>query len=290
MENVQNRKRKHGQFLDILKRFFNNKSATVGLAIFAVILFFAVFAGLFGSYEECITTNVMLKNQVPSAEHWFGTDNYGRDLFLRCIYGARTSLVVGLVAATLCLIIGTALGMTAAYYGGLYDNVIMRFLDMMSSIPSTLMAICVVSALGDGIQNLILAITLSRFGGFARQSRAAVLTAAGQEYVEAARAGGVRDFRILARHVFPNILSIVLVNFTLQVSHIILGIATLSFLGLGIAAPMPEWGAMISSAKGFMRMYPHMIWAPGLCIVATSLSINLIGDGLRDAMDPRLKR
>lgn len=290
MGEMKNKKRKHGQFLDILKRFLNNKSAVVGLIIFAVIVFFAVFAGLFGSYEECITTNVMMKNKVPSAEFWFGTDNYGRDLFLRCIYGARTSLVIGLVTATICLVIGTALGMTAGYYGGLYENLVMRFLDMMSSIPSTLMAICVVSALGDGIPNLILAITLSRFGGFARQARAAVLTQAGQEYVEAARAGGVRDFRLLIRHVFPNILSVVLVNYTLQVSHIILGIATLSFLGLGIAAPMPEWGAMISAGKGFLRTFPHMVFAPGLCIVATSLSINLIGDGLRDAMDPRLKR
>ena len=290
MGEMKNKKRKHGQFLDILKRFLNNKSAVVGLIIFAVIVFFAVFAGLFGSYEECITTNIMMKNKVPSAEFWFGTDNYGRDLFLRCIYGARTSLVIGLVTATICLIIGTTLGMTAGYYGGLYENLVMRFLDMMSSIPSTLMAICVVSALGDGIPNLILAITMSRFGGFARQARAAVLTQAGQEYVEAARAGGVRDFRLLVRHVFPNILSVVLINYTLQVSHIILGIATLSFLGLGIAAPMPEWGAMISAGKGFLRTFPHMVFAPGLCIVATSLSINLIGDGLRDAMDPRLKR
>jgi len=290
MENIQNKKRKHGQFLDILKRFFDNKSAVVGLAIFAVILFFAIFAGIFGTYEECITTNVMMKNQVPSEEHWFGTDNFGRDLFLRCIYGARTSLAISLISGVLCLILGTALGMVAAYYGGWYDSIIMRFLDMMSSIPATLMAICVVSALGDGLPNLILAITASRFGSFARQSRAAVLAEAGQEYVEAARASGVRDFRILARHVFPNILSVVVVNFTVVVSHITLGIATLSFLGLGIAAPMPEWGSMISAAKGFMRMYPHMIFAPGLCIVATSLSISLIGDGLRDAMDPRLKR
>lgn len=290
MGEMKTKKRKHGQFLDIVKRFLNNKSAVVGLIIFAVIVFLAVFAGLFGSYEECITTNIMQKNQTPSAEHWFGTDNYGRDLFLRCIYGARTSLVIGMVTATICLFIGTVLGMTAGFYGGLYDNLVMRFLDMMSSIPSTLMAICVVSALGDGIPNLILAITMSRFGGFARQARAAVLAQAGQEYVEAARAGGVRDFRILGRHIFPNILSLALVNYTLQVSHIILGIATLSFLGLGIAAPMPEWGAMISAGKGFLRTFPHMVFAPGLCIIATSLSINLIGDGLRDAMDPRLKR
>ena len=290
MGEVMNKKKKHGQFLDIVKRFLNNKSAVVGLAIFMVIVLLAVFAGAFGTYEECIETNIMEKNKVPSAEHWFGTDNYGRDLFLRCIYGARTSLVIGMVTATICLAIGTTIGMTAGYYGGLYDNLVMRFLDMMSSIPSTLMAICVVSALGDGIPNLILAITMSRFGGFARQARSAVMAQSGQEYVEAARAGGVRDFRILSRHIFPNILSLALVNYTLQVSHIILGIATLSFLGLGIAAPMPEWGAMISAGKGFLRTFPHMVFAPGLCIIATSLSINLIGDGLRDAMDPRLKR
>ena len=281
---------KHGQGRDILERFFNNKSAVVGLILFLIILFFACGAGLFGTYEECVTTNIMEKNQLPSAEHWFGTDNYGRDMFLRCIYGARVSLLIGIAAAAICLIIGTLLGMFAAYYAGWVDDILMRALDVLSSIPSTLMAICVVSALGGGIPQLIVAIVFSRFGGFARQARAAVLAQSGQEYVEAARAGGVRDFRVIIRHIFPNIVSVVLINFTLQISHIILGIASLSFLGLGITAPMPEWGAMISAGKGFMRMYPHMIWAPGLCIVATSLSINLIGDGLRDALDPRLKR
>lgn len=283
------KRKKGGQLRETARRFMKSKLAVLGLCIFLVILFLAVFAGLFGTYEESITQDVMHKLKSPSSEHWFGTDNYGRDLFLRCIYGARISLVIGISASLLSALGGCVVGMTAGFYGGKYDNIVMRLMDVFSAIPTILLAICIVAALGSSTINLVIALAISRVPAFARITRASVLGVAGQEYVEAARAGGTHDSRILIRHIFPNILGPVLVQFTTNVAQMILQTASLSFLGLGVAAPTPEWGAIISGAKSFMRNYPYMIWFPGLSIIAASLSINLIGDGLRDALDPRLK-
>lgn len=179
--------------------------------------------------------------------------------------------------------------MTAAYYGGNYDNNAMRMLDIFSAIPTILLAICIVAALGDSTFNIILALAISRMPSFARIARASVLGVSGQEYVEAARAGGTGDMRILLRHVLPNMLGPIMVQTTTNVAQMILQIASLSFLGLGVPSPTPEWGAIITEAKGVMRMFPYMIWIPGICIMAASLSVNLIGDSLRDALDPRLK-
>lgn len=283
------RVKRQSQLKETVRRYKKSKLAVTGLAIFLVILFFAVFAGIFGSYTDSITQSVMKKLQFPSAAHWFGTDNYGRDLFLRCIYGARISLIIGISASVLSLIAGLILGMTAAFYGGSYDNAVMRALDVFSAIPTILLAICIVAALGSSTVNLIIALAISRIPAFARIARASVLGISGQEYVEAARAGGTGDARVLVRHILPNMLGPVIVQATTNVAQMILQTASLSFLGLGVAAPTPEWGAIISGGKGFMRAYPYMVWLPGLCIVAASLSINLIGDGLRDALDPRLK-
>lgn len=278
-----------GRLLDIAARYAENKMALVGLLIIVVIAFFAAFAGFFGSYEDSITLDIMHKLQPPSAEHWFGTDTLGRDLFLRCIYGARISLIIGLASSFCSLIVGGLLGMSAGYYGGTYEAVVMRMLDIFSAIPTTLLAICIVAALGGSSINIVIALALSRVPAFARIARSSVLGVVGQEYVEAARSGGARDLRILLRHILPNMLGPIMVQTTTTVAQNILQIASLSFLGLGIPAPTPEWGAIITEAKGVMRMYPHMIWIPGICIMATSFSINRIGDGLRDALDPRLK-
>lgn len=283
-------KEKHRhQMVETAYRFAKSKLAMFGLVLFIIIIFFATFAGLFGTYEESLAIDIVNKLKPPSAEHWFGTDTYGRDLFLRCIYGARISLLIGISSTLLGLLVGALMGMTAAYYGGLYDNIIMRLLDVFSAIPTTLLAICVVAALGGGTGNLIAALAISRVPHFARMARAAVLTVSGQEFVEAAVAGGTKDFRIIIRHILPNALGPLMVATTSTVAFMILQIASLSFLGLGVPAPMPEWGAIITEAKSVMRMYPHMIWIPGTCIMSASLSINLIGDGLRDALDPRLK-
>ena len=283
------RVKRKSQVIETAKRYMKNKLAVLGLLIFLVILFFALFAGKFGTYEESVAIDIVNKLKTPSSEHWFGTDTYGRDLFLRCIYGARISLIIGIVASLLSLLVGGLLGMTAAYYGGNYDNNAMRMLDIFSAIPTILLAICIVAALGDSTFNIILALAISRMPSFARIARASVLGVSGQEYVEAARAGGTGDMRILLRHVLPNMLGPIMVQTTTTVAQMILQIASLSFLGLGVPSPTPEWGAIITEAKGVMRMFPYMIWIPGICIMAASLSVNLIGDSLRDALDPRLK-
>lgn len=283
------RVKRKSQVIETAKRYMKNKLAVLGLLIFLVILFFALFAGKFGTYEESVAIDIVNKLKTPSSEHWFGTDTYGRDLFLRCIYGARISLIIGIVASLLSLLVGGLLGMTAAYYGGNYDNNAMRMLDIFSAIPTILLAICIVAALGDSTFNIILALAISRMPSFARIARASVLGVSGQEYVEAARAGGTGDMRILLRHVLPNMLGPIMVQTTINVAQMILQIASLSFLGLGVPSPTPEWGAIITEAKGVMRMFPYMIWIPGICIMAASLSVNLIGDSLRDALDPRLK-
>ncbi len=277
------------QFKEILRRFFKSKLAVFGLILFVIILFFSIFAGLFGSYEQSIEQNILQKLQKPSSEHWFGTDNYGRDLFLRCIYGARISLIIGFSSSAVSAILGTIIGMSAAYYGGIYENLMMRLMDIFSAVPTILLAICLVAALGTNTTNLILAMSLARTPGFARMARGSALTVAGQEYIEAARCGGTGDARIIFRQILPNAVAPLIVTFTGNISGMILQTASLSFLGLGVPAPAPEWGAIISGAKGFMRAYPYMVWFPGLCILATALSISLIGDGLRDALDPKLK-
>ena len=281
--------KKNSQFKEIARRFFKNKLATLGFVLFLIVLFFAIFAGMFGTYEESITQNVMQKLKVPSSEHWFGTDNYGRDLFLRCIYGARISLSIGFSASIVSAVMGTIIGLTAAYYGGKYENFMMRLLDVFSAVPTILLAVCVVSALGTSTINLILAMAIARTPGFARQARGSALTVAGQEYVEAARCGGTSDARIMLRHILPNAMAPLIITFTGNISSMILQNASLSFLGLGVPAPAPEWGALISGAKAYMRNFPHMIWFPGICIIVAALSISLMGDGLRDALDPKLK-
>lgn len=281
--------KRNSKFKETALRFMKNKLAVIGLLIFLVILIFAVFASQFGTYDQCITPDISNKLARPSATHWFGTDTFGRDLFLRCIYGARISLIIGISSSLAALIIGGLLGMTAAYYGGNYDNIVMRMLDIFSAIPTILLAICIVAALGNSTVNLIIALFISRIPAFARIARASVLGVSNQEYVEAARASGTGDLRILLRHILPNMLGPIMVQTTTNVAQNILQTASLSFLGLGVPSPMPEWGAIITEAKSVMRMFPHMIWIPGLCIMGASLSINLIGDGLRDALDPRLK-
>lgn len=281
--------KKASQVLEVVRRFRKNKLAMLGFCIFLVIAFFAIFAELFGSYDDCTKQVIMDKLQYPSAEHWFGTDELGRDLFLRCIYGARVSLSIGISASALCFVVGGALGMIAAYNEGVIDNIIMRALDIVSSLPTILMAICIVAALGGSIPNLIIALALSRIASFARITRASALSEVGRDYIEAARAGGTSAFRILVKQVFPNILGSMLVQGTTNVAQMILDVAGMSFIGLGVPAPMPEWGFIIATAKSFMRTRPYLVLYPSLCVILAALSINMVGDGLRDALDPRLK-
>ncbi len=274
---------------EIWRRFKKNKLAMTGLIVLTVMVLAAVFAEQIGTYETAITLNVKNKLQNPSWHHVFGTDGYGRDLFLRCVHGGRVSLFIGFVASIAGMLCGGLLGMISAYYGNKFDNIVMRTLDVFSAIPTILLALTLVAALGQGIFNIIVALVISRIPAFARIVRASTLGVVDQEYIEAARAGGTSDLHIMVKHIIPNVVSPLIVQTTMNVSSMILQTASLSFLGLGISAPRPEWGALISEAKEFMRIKPFMIIFPGLCIILASASINLLGDGLRDALDPRLK-
>ena len=278
-----------GRLLDIAARYAENKMALVGLLIIVVIAFFAAFAGFFGSYEDSITLDIMHKLQPPSAEHWFGTDSYGRDIFARCLYGARMSLAIGVFSASIATIAGSLLGAFTGYVGGRIDNLIMRFFDIISAIPSTVMALAVVSALGSGAVKLGLAMAFTSTGPFVRIVRATVLGITNQEYIEACRAGGTSTWRILTKHILPNAIGPIIVQATMDVSTMIRNIATLSFLGLGINPPTPEWGMLIAEAKEFLRTCPHMMLFPAGMLCLAAFCISVLGDGLRDALDPRLK-
>lgn len=282
--------KKQSQWKEVWRRLKKNRSAMAGLAVIIMICMVALFADVLADYEaQAITQHVSERLQKPSAEHWFGTDEFGRDIFARCVHGSRVSLMMGLLSTVLSFSLGLLLGAIAGYYGGMVDSVIMRIMDMLLCIPSILLALVIVAALGTSIPNLLLAITIGNAPSFARMIRASIITVANQEYVDAARICGTRDSRIVLRHIIPNTMGPIIVQATMSVAGCITATAGLSFVGMGIQAPRPEWGAMLSSGREFMRYYPHLVIIPGMFIVITALAINLFGDGLRDAMDPRLK-
>ncbi len=237
-----------------------------------------------------ITQNLRLKLAKPSMEHIFGCDEYGRDLFFRVIWGTRYSLFAGMACIVLAAFFGGVLGAIAGFYGGRVDNVIMRCMDVMMAIPSMVLAMAIVAALGANMRNLLVALAIPGVPKYARVLRSSVMTVKGSEFVEAARAVGASDGLIIRRYIVPNALSPVIVQATLGVSNAILSIAGLSFLGLGIRPPAPEWGSILSSARMYMRDAWHISVIPGLAIMLCILSLNLLGDGLRDALDPKLKK
>lgn len=277
--------------MSIWHQLRKNKGAIMGLILLVVIIVVALGSPYFFDYEtQVIANNIKERMQPPSAEHWFGTDDMGRDIFARVCYGARYSLAVGIIAVMFALVFGVTLGAAAGYIGGVFEDVTMRVCDIFSSIPSVLMAIAVVSALGKSTFNLMLAVGIASTAPFVRVARAAVLTIRGEEYIESARAIGVPEWQIVATHILPNCVSQIIVQATLRVGSAIISAAQLSFLGLGVPAPAPEWGSMLSAGRAYIRDYSYMTLYPGLAIMVTVLSLNLIGDGLRDALDPKLKR
>ena len=277
--------------MSIWHQLRKNKGAIMGLVLLVVIIVVALGSPYFFDYEtQVIANNIKERMQPPSAEHWFGTDDMGRDIFARVCYGARYSLAVGIIAVMFALVFGVTLGAAAGYIGGVFEDVTMRVCDIFSSIPSVLMAIAVVSALGKSTFNLMLAVGIASTAPFVRVARAAVLTIRGEEYIESARAIGVPEWQIVATHILPNCVSQIIVQATLRVGSAIISAAQLSFLGLGVPAPAPEWGSMLSAGRAYIRDYSYMTLYPVLAIMVTVLSLNLIGDGLRDALDPKLKR
>ena len=282
--------KKKSQFVEVWKRLCRNKTAVLGLVIVALLTLMAILSPILIDYEtQVIKTNYSEALQAPSADHWFGTDEMGRDILLRVMYGSTVSLSIGVVTVAVSLTVGLILGAAAGYFGGKTDMIIMRIMDIFLAIPGTLLAICIVASLGNSIPNLVIAQAVSSIPTFSRVVRGAVITARDADYVEAARAIGAKDATIIFHEVLPNSLAPIIVQTTLQVASVILSIAGLSFIGLGIPAPRPEWGAMLSGARAYIRYYSYMCLFPGLAIMTTILSLNLLGDGLRDALDPRLR-
>lgn len=287
---LQKKYKKQSQIKEVWRRLSKNKTAVLGAIIMAILILLAILSGFIYDYDkDIISQNISNQFQPPSLEHPFGTDELGRDIFARVIYGSRVSLSIGFATVAFALITGGVLGAIAGYYGGKIDNVIMRIMDIFLAIPGILFAITIMAALGVGTFNLIIALSVSSMPRFARIVRSSVMTVRDVEYIEAARAIGANDFRIILQHVLPNSLAPVIVQTTLNVATIILTIAGLSFLGLGIAAPTPEWGAMLSGGRAYLRAHTYMTFFPGVAIMTTILALNLLGDGLRDALDPRLK-
>ncbi len=274
---------------DMWYRLRRNRAAMFGLGMIVIFILAALAGIVFIDDAAVFETNPDARLQSPSSEHIFGTDDMGRDLFLRVIYGARYSLTFGIVCTLFSLIFGAVLGASAAFFGGRVDSAITFVLDAVICIPNTLLSLSLVAVLGLGFRNLMIAITVSSIPSFARIIRSIVLSVVGQEYIEAARAIGVSSARTIFVHVLPNAIGLIIVNAAMNVSGLIMSAAGLSFIGMGIQPPAPEWGAMLSDSLKYMRTYPHIVIFPGLAIVLTALSFNLLGDGLSEALDPRMK-
>lgn len=289
MNEKRNRKsKKTNQMKEIWRRFRKSKTAMLGLCLLIFVLSIAIFADVITPYENAISQSADRLDS-PSAAHIFGTDELGRDLFARIVHGSRYSLLIGVSTSVLALAIGGLLGAIAAYYGGWVDNIIMRLTDVVMTVPPILLSLAVVAALGGSLRNLLIAITISCVPSMLRLVRSVVLGVVDEDYIEAARSYGASDMRIILKYVIPNALGPIIVTTTMNVANMILSAAGLSFLSLGVQPPAPEWGALLSDAKTYMFTAPHLLYIPGIFIVIAALSFNLAGDGLRDALDPKLK-
>lgn len=289
MNPSQKRNTRVDLLIDFWRRFRQNKLALLGLIFLLGLIIVAIFADHIAPYDY-MTQNLLNKLKEPGGVHLLGTDEFGRDIYSRIIYGARISIQVGFVSVVFALVTGGALGAIAGYFGGMVDNAIMRVMDVVLSIPQLILAIAISTALGNGINNLMLAVGLSAIPGYARIMRSSVLSAKEQEYVEAARLSGATDRRILLVHILPNCMAPMIVQGTLGVASAILTTSSLSFIGLGIEPPEPEWGSMLSSGRRYIRNDPHLTLFPGLAIGFTIFALNVLGDGLRDAFDPKQRK
>ena len=273
---------------EIFRRFLKNRAAVVGLTIIVILTIFALFPRQIAPYDYA-AQQLRNKYAFPNARHIMGTDEFGRDVFSRLVWGCRTSLAIGVSAIFIACVIGVAIGCVAGFYGDMLDNVLMRIIDILLAVPNTLLGISIVAALGNTIPNLILAIGLGSMPAFARITRSAVITVKEQEFIEAARATGASNRRIILRYVLPNSMAPIIVQISMGIARAILTVSGLSFIGLGVPAPTPEWGSMLSSGRNYIRDYWYIVTFPGVAIMLTVFAFNLFGDGLRDALDPRLK-
>lgn len=282
--------KKRSQLSLIWRRLRRNRLAMLGLALMSAILLLAVFADVIADYTtQVVGMNMAQRLQPPNASHWFGTDGYGRDVFARIIHGSRLSLSLSIISMMIAVAIGSMIGAISGYFGGRVDDVLMRLMDMLLAIPPMLMSISIVAALGRSMANLMLALALAYMPVFARVIRSSILSVKDQEFVEAARACGTSDARIIMRHIVPNAVGPIIVQATLAMGSSILTISSLSFMGMGIQPPQPEWGTMLYEGRDLIRTSPYLVIFPGIAIALSVLSLNLLGDGMRDALDPRLK-
>lgn len=289
MERVrQNTPRKKSGFVSVLKQLSYNRGAMIGLFIFTLILAAVILAPVLAPQGyNGMSADI---RQLPSLAHICGTDDLGRDIFARILYGGRFSITMGIFSILISAFFASIIGSVAGYFGGRVDNIIMRILDVIQSLPGLLLTIVISAVLGPGYFNTILALSVNCIPGQARMLRAQMMKNRGVEYVEAAQSINCSKFRIIAVHLFPNSFSPLIVQMTMGVANMILTASSLSFIGLGVQPPQPEWGAMLSGAREFIRSSPHMVVFPGLAIAITILALNLLGDGLRDALDPKLRK
>ncbi|MGN0998825.1 MAG: ABC transporter permease [Faecousia sp.] len=279
---------KESNLKQILKRLFHNKLAIAGGCIFLALCLISLLAPLIAPYDY-MTIDLTNKFAPPSWEHLFGTDQYGRDIFSRVVYGGRWSITLGLAATLVSTLLGVVVGSIAGYFGGKTDMVIMRIIDVVQCMPGMLLTICISVALGSGLVNTVIAMSFGGIWGTARMLRGQILAVRSQEYIEAAKATNNSSARIIIKYVLPNSIQQTIIGACMGIGGTISGISGLAFLGLGVQPPLPEWGAMLSDGRTYLRYYPNMLIAPCLAIALTILSVSLFGDGLRDAMDPRMK-
>ena len=270
------------------KRFKRNKTAIIGLIVVALLILIAIFASVIAPYDFAEQNyGAMMKK--PSAEHLFGTDLFGRDIFSRVIYGARYSLLIALLCTIAAFFSGGLLGIIAGYFGGVVDTIIMRIMDIFQAIPMIMMAMCIVAVLGNGIPQLVAAIMFASMPTMARNNRAAILRVRGSDYIESSEAIGVGKFRMIVKHMIPNAVGVMVIYFVGFLAVSIMMMSSMSYIGVGLAAPTPEWGLILNEGKIYMTSYPYMVIFPAMMILITCFAFNLLGDGLRDAFDPRLK-
>lgn len=271
-------------------RFRKNKLAVIGLVGIVIMILICFTSPLYISWDRVVTQDLLITNQSPSPQYPFGTDQFGRDLFARVLRGGVYSLSSGFIVMMGALILGLIFGSIAGYFGGVVDIVIMRLMDVFMSVPNLLMAMTLIVVFGQGITSLWLALALSSFPALARTVRSAIMTTRSAEYVDAAHIYGASTAKILVKHILPNCIGPVVISATIMLGSTILGIAGMGFLGIGIAAPTPEWGTILSEVKDVIRFYPYLGIIPGTAIALSVIFVNFMGDGLRDALDPRMKK
>lgn len=281
--------KKKNQVVEVLKRMLDNKGAVIGGILFLLVLIIAIIAPLIAPYNYS-EMNIQDRLLTPSLQHLFGTDHMGRDVLSRAIYGARYSLIIGIGSVIFSAVFGIILGSAAGYFGGWLDNLIMRICDIIQSIPGLILNIVLACAMGAGVFNTVLALGIEGIAGTARLMRSSILNVRKMEYLDAATVSNCSSLQTIVRHVFPNTFAPILVQATMGVGAKIITAASLSYMGIGVQPPTPEWGAMLSDSRDYLMNYSYLCLIPGICIMVVVLSLNLLGDGLRDALDPKLKK